>query len=77
MVLCECWALMNNAHSRSTGRDVTVAVVSEVQFLNAQSPMLLTESGMAIVLSEEQWRNAPSPMLVTESGIVIVFSFLQ
>ena len=45
---------MNNAHRRSIGRDVTVTVVSEEQSRNAQLPMLLTESGMAIVLSHVQ-----------------------
>ena len=46
-------------------------VCKEEQPLNAQSPILVTLSGMTIVCKEEQPLNALSPILVTHSGITI------
>ena len=37
---------------------------------NAQSPMLVTESGMVTESKDEQPENAQSPMLVTESEMI-------
>jgi hypothetical protein len=39
--------------------------------LKADSPILLTDSGIVIDLRQMQLEKAPSSILVTESGIVI------
>ena len=50
---------------------------SNRQSRNAQSPMLVTESGIVIFVRLVQLENALLPMLVTESGIVILASSVQ
>ena len=40
------------------------------QFPNAQSPVIVTESGMVTDCKNSQPQKALSPMLVTESGMV-------
>ena len=42
----------------------------DLHIQNAQSPMLVTESGMVTECMDEQHENALSPMLVTESEMV-------
>ena len=49
----------------------TTMEVREEQYLNAPSPMLVTEFGMAMEVREEQPLNALLPMLVTEFGMVM------
>ena len=51
--------------------------VSDSQSWKAKSPMVMTESGIAIVMSDLQELNAYAPMVTTESGIVIVTSDVQ
>lgn len=48
---------------------------SELQRLNALSPMLFTEFGMEISRKELHQQNALSPMLVTEFGMINVAWF--
>lgn len=45
--------------------------------LNAQFPILVTDSGIVISFSVVQCENAPLPMVVTESGIVTEVRLLQ
>ena len=46
-------------------------LVRLLQFSNAESPMLITESGIVMFVRLLQPLNALLPMLVTESGIII------
>ena len=55
----------------------TVMLVSPVQPLNAQLPMLITLSGIVMLDSPVQSENALPPMLVTLSGIVMLVSPVQ
>ena len=51
-----------------------ITVFNEVHPSNACQPIVVTESGIAIVESEVQPRNAPPPIVVTVPGIVIAES---
>ena len=44
---------------------------------NAESPMEVTLSGMAMLVRLGQYRNASSPMEVTLSGMVMLVRLLQ
>ena len=48
-----------------------------VQFLNAEAPMLVTPSGMAMAVRPLQASNALSPMMVTPSGMAMALRPLQ
>ena len=54
-----------------------VILVSPLQPLNADSPILVTPLGIVILVSELQPSNADIPILVTLFGIVILVSLLQ
>ena len=47
------------------------AVTKDVQPLNAEPPMLVSEAGKAISVRAEQPLNAKFPMLVSEAGKAI------
>ena len=51
-----------------------VMLVSEVQYANAESPMLVTLAGISMLVREVQYANAKEPMLVTLSGITMLFN---
>ena len=48
-----------------------------LQSEKAASPILATESGIAIFLRLPHLQNAPSPMLVTESGMLTAVRLLH
>ncbi len=54
-----------------------VIVVSPLQPLKAELPMLVTDSGIDIDPKPVQLENAPLSMLVTDSGITIEVMPLQ
>ena len=54
-----------------------VMVVSPLQPLKAELPMLVTDSGIDIDDNPVQLENAPLSMLVTDSGITIEVMPLQ
>ena len=54
-----------------------VIEVKLLQFLKAQSPIDVTESGIDIEVRLLQFSKAQSPIDVTESGIVIEVKLLQ
>ena len=52
-------------------------VVKLLQALNADSPMVVTLSGIVMLVKSQQSENAYAPMLVTLSGIVMLVKLLQ
>ena len=54
-----------------------VNIIVGQHFLKAESPILVTELGIAIVFNPVQPSNAESPILVTPSGIVILVKHAQ